>query len=49
VLGNASSHPAVSTGADCQKLCEAHPDCDVWQLGSAHRCGHRLQFFGIRL
>ena len=37
VLGNASSHPAVSTGADCQKLCEAHPDCDVWQLGSAHR------------
>ena len=37
VLGNASTHPAVSTGADCQKLCEAHSDCDVWQLGSAHR------------
>jgi hypothetical protein len=37
MLGNASSHPPVSTGADCQKLCAAHPDCDVWQLGSAHR------------
>ena len=37
VLGNASSHPPVKTGADCQRLCAAHADCDVWQLGSARR------------
>ena len=35
VLGNASSHPPVTTGADCQRLCAAHADCDIWQLGSA--------------
>lgn len=37
VLGNASSHPPVKTADDCQTLCAAHAECDVWQLGSARR------------
>jgi hypothetical protein len=30
----------IDTAADCLKLCEGHPECDVWQLGSASRGGH---------
>lgn len=34
-LGN-----GIDTAADCLKLCEGHPECDVWQLGSPSRGGH---------
>ena len=37
ILGNASSSPPVKTAADCQSLCEKHPGCDLWQLGSEQR------------
>lgn len=36
-LGNAQSHPPVRTAADCQRLCEAHAECDVWQVGSSSK------------
>eukprot|EP01050_Picozoa_sp_SAG11_P002093 SAG11_NODE_101_length_16738_cov_8.254703_18_plen_286_part_00 len=36
-LGNAYSHPPVRTAADCQRLCEAHAECDVWQVGGASK------------
>lgn len=30
----------VETAAECLQLCETHPQCDVWQLGSPSRGGH---------
>lgn len=33
-LGDAKSQPPVRTAADCQQLCEAHAECEVWQVGS---------------
>lgn len=30
----------VSTAGECLRLCEAHLQCDVWQLGSPSRGGH---------
>jgi|EP01047_Picozoa_sp_COSAG01_P033339 hypothetical protein len=35
VLGDASS--GVKGASDCQRLCEAHAQCNVWQLGAASR------------